>query len=90
MKANRVDFILDDKREAQRGDYEIALGSDGAPEFIFVCCPGCGSVFPLPLRPGAKDSWAWDGNRDAPTLTPSINHVGCWHGFLSEGEFKAC
>jgi Family of unknown function (DUF6527) len=30
--------------------------------------------------------WNWDGNRVAPTFTPSINCVGCWHGFIRNGR----
>lgn len=33
---------------------------------------------------GAK--WSWDGNVDAPTLTPSLHAVGVWHGFVRNGE----
>lgn len=36
-------------------------------------------------------SWTWDGNVDAPTLSPSINCQtdGCgWHGFIEGGVFK--
>ena len=30
--------------------------------------------------------WSWDGNRDAPTLSPSINCGQCgWHGFIRQG-----
>lgn len=32
--------------------------------------------------------WQWDGNREAPTLTPSILHHSNpeWHGYLREGQ----
>lgn len=30
--------------------------------------------------------WDWDGNEDAPTLTPSVHAVGVWHGFVTNGE----
>lgn len=42
--------------------------------------------------------WAWDGNVEAPTLTPSINCLaekdgkptgGCgWHGFITAGVMR--
>jgi len=35
-----------------------------------------------------KRSWSWDGNVDRPTLAPSINCEGCWHGFIEEGEYR--
>lgn len=40
--------------------------------------------------------WTWNGNRDAPTLTPSILHWGegknnpaTWHGYLTDGKLVA-
>jgi hypothetical protein len=47
-----------------------------------------GDVVTLPLVLGASDPthWGWDGNREAPTLTPSINVIGRWHGWLQAGK----
>ncbi len=40
-----------------------------------------------------KCSWSWNGNKEAPSLTPSILHWGhgrknpaTWHGFLTDGK----
>lgn len=40
-----------------------------------------------------SNPWNWNGNRDAPTLTPSILHWGngkgspaTWHGYLTDGK----
>jgi hypothetical protein len=33
-------------------------------------------------------SWEWDGNRDAPTLSPSINVINRWHGYLRAGKLE--
>ena len=30
--------------------------------------------------------WTWDGNEDAPTLSPSLHAVGIWHGFVKQGK----
>ena len=30
--------------------------------------------------------WHWDGNFDQPTLSPSIHHVGRWHGYMTAGR----
>lgn len=32
-------------------------------------------------------NWQWDGNVDRPTLTPSIDCTGCFHGYLRNGQF---
>ena len=41
----------------------------------------------LPLT-GPK-SWSWDGNREAPTLSPSIQVLpNRWHGYLRNGRLE--
>ena len=37
---------------------------------------------------GGRAQWDWDGNREAPTFTPSINCEGnCgWHGYIRNGR----
>jgi hypothetical protein len=37
---------------------------------------------------GGRSQWDWDGNREAPTFSPSINcesHCG-WHGYIKKGR----
>lgn len=62
--------------------------------YIWAVCPcGCGAHMRLPLfksgepKPGDRPTWEWNGNRDVPTLAPSIRDVGtCYfHGHLREG-----
>ncbi len=78
---------------------------DAAPGSFFVSdsgsglrdrCPcGCGTVGFLPFTgsvpPGAT-TWHWDGNRERPTLTPSVRRItGCrWHGHLVAGVWRPC
>ena len=38
--------------------------------------------------PTRTPSWIWNGNREAPTLTPSINVIGRWHGWLKAGKLE--
>lgn len=35
---------------------------------------------------GGIAQWNWDGNRETPTFTPSINCSSCWHGFIEKGR----
>jgi hypothetical protein len=69
---------------------------------MMFCCPcGCGEFGMLridnnrdrsrPQPPGSGPSWAWNGDRDRPTLTPSVFRMGgCgWHGFLTDGEWRS-
>ena len=34
--------------------------------------------------------WTWNGNEDKPSLSPSIDWRGHWHGYLTNGELKSC
>jgi hypothetical protein len=53
---------------------------NGTEEGDFGSC----RLSPAPLA--NVEDWQWDGNREAPTLTPSIHVVGIWHGFMTNGE----
>ena len=35
---------------------------------------------------GGRPQWDWDGNREAPTFSPSINCGSCWHGYIRAGR----
>jgi hypothetical protein len=60
----------------------------------FTCMLPNGSTCTIPLRPvpatgrpvNGGHSWEWDGNQEKPTLTPSINSVGAWHGWVRAGR----
>lgn len=39
---------------------------------------------------GGVAQWDWDGNRDRPTFTPSVNCGKCWHGFIRNGRTVDC
>lgn len=30
--------------------------------------------------------WDWNGDRDKPTFSPSVNCKGCWHGYIRNGR----
>jgi len=49
------------------------------------------------IHPEMEGHWQWDGNREAPTLSPSIRvhyqgedgqDVELWHGFLRAGSLE--
>lgn len=90
LKATRVEYIRAPEGQ-QPGAYEIR-GSIEEGGMAFRCPCGCGREGYNPFRTTENvehPSWVWDGNADAPTLTPSILFVGgCqWHGFLTAGEW---
>lgn len=33
--------------------------------------------------------WEWNGNKDKPTLHPSLHWPGHWHGYLKDGMFES-
>lgn len=79
-----------DAPEATPGAYNFYVNfgepADAAPKgMIYVCPCGCGQTGRLRFRPAPSPSWEWDGNREAPTLSPSVHHVGHWHGYLRAG-----
>lgn len=67
--------------------------ADAEPAGLNFLCPcGCGALHGIAWRrsDGKPGGWTWDGNRDAPTCSPSIlayNNDGSphWHGYLKGG-----
>lgn len=47
-----------------------------------------GDIVNLPLSGPKHPVWQWDGNRESPTLSPSINVIGRWHGWLRAGKLE--
>lgn len=60
---------------------------------IYIILPGDEHPDAIPIKCGTAGGhrvWGWDGNKDAPTLTPSIHRVGHWHGYLRAGRLESC
>lgn len=97
-------------KDSPIGTFDIALKPLGVGDhpgvtahIQFVCPHGkrCGVFLAPTFIPRPADdkcnAWAWDGNVDQPTITPSINCIaekdgkptgGCgWHGFITNGRF---
>ena len=90
------------------GTFDIETGGvqgyPGATAHILFVCPKnrrCGILlgpqFVDRPNPEGLCVWKWDGNMEAPTLSPSINCLaekdgkpsGCgWHGHIIAGEMK--
>jgi uncharacterized protein DUF6527 len=74
---------------------------DGQPtvtiRYFTVMLPS-GTTCTIPLRPvpqtgrpvNGGHSWQWDDNSEKPTLTPSINADGVWHGWVRAGRLLSC
>ena len=53
----------------------VAFSIDGSAGGIAFWCPGCGSAHAVCTHGdrAKRPVWTWDGNVDAPTISPSIN-----------------
>lgn len=82
------------------GDYVIAEGmsaTPGASHLMILLLPGEFSrsgpgVAVMPIRIGDASLahvWGWDGNFERPTLKPSIENKGYWHGHLEAGRLRS-
>lgn len=74
--------------------YTSQPDADGEVAFWYCCPCGCGHLGILNagvnFKPGDPPSWCWNGSETEPTLDPSVNHVGHWHGWLRDGYWEAC
>lgn len=73
--------------------------SSGTYTALMFVCPGCASMHDntgmhiLPVNsPGHEPQWTWDGNLEAPTISPSIltgrGSPNICHSFLKAGVFE--
>lgn len=69
-------------------------GSEEIGALDITCPCGCGYVHSITIRPAGTErpSWEWDGNKEKPTLQPSLlMKTPCgWHGYLRAGNFEEC
>ena len=88
--------------------YGVSYSDSDRKVGLFYRCPcGCGTEHYIGFKPPseddvkyARDTWAWDGNIEAPTVSPSIHSHDWvegipvaqmpthWHGWLQGGVFK--
>lgn len=67
---------------------------DGDDALFWYICP-CGCTLGVlsvgkNFKPADGPSWEWNGSFDKPTLSPSVHHVGHWHGWLCDGVWVSC
>ena len=65
----------------------------GLFEMRFFCPTGEGWDFGILIgdgfKPGgSRPSWRWNGSKTEPTLDPSVNMEGHWHGWLRDGYWR--
>lgn len=92
MQATVVEEIQDLRGQRPAGAISFRERADGTVGGIAFICPcGCGNESYLPIRgQGHSQEWEWDGNREEPTLSPSVFNTGMpcrWHGWLRAGRW---
>jgi hypothetical protein len=63
--------------------------------FSFWCPCGCGQMGSVRFKlEGQPHGWDWNGDREKPTVNPSIlfarGEPGEWHGYMVDGVWRAC
>jgi hypothetical protein len=48
----------------------VRCGSDGQSQTLWFWCPGCDDLHRITVN--SPNGWEWDGNEEAPTISPSI------------------
>jgi hypothetical protein len=90
-KRNARAVLVKEISAAPPGSIKFYIRPDAVVGLHFVCPCGCGHVGGVEFGPRG---WKWDGNRERPTVTPSIyfnrGGAGEWHGYLTNGEFVEC
>ena len=60
--------------------------------FAFACRSQKGNRCSINIRNAGynfpQHNWNLTGTPDTPTISPSINCDGCWHGYIEQGEFR--
>lgn len=94
VEGKRHDSLLSIRINGKDGDWFI--DERCTPRVIYLRIPGDDSLSRWELAPDGiaeserpRPSWRWDGNHDAPTLTPSLHLVGVWHGWMKEGRLES-
>lgn len=95
VKATRVDDLISEAgNEPGAWKFWSYGGSKDRDGLNYRCPCGCGAIAGVrfnrdPRLPfverAAQSVWSFDGNVDVPTITPSIEHIGHWHGLLTAG-----
>ena len=95
LKDNTMNFDSIDCRNVGFGEMERQgdFCFDCDCDCIYVWLPGlsgpdCIQVSRTPTEKSRV--WYWDGNEEKPTLNPSINSVGEWHGYMKNGRLISC
>ncbi len=77
----------------EMGELPGSFAFEASDQGLFYVCPcGCGRESFLPIAGEGRPRWRWDGNREQPTLTPSVRRTeSCFfHGYFAAGVWTFC
>jgi hypothetical protein len=82
------------RRQALPGSIHLQpQGRRGIWALWYRCPCGCGEIDRLSVganfKPPTGPSWNWNTSTSEPSLTPSVNRKGHWHGWLRDGFWEA-
>lgn len=100
-KGSPMGKLVDDIDDGAPGDFSFYSDSQGEDAGILFRCPcGCPGFTAANFRAGERPAWQWDGNREKPTMRPSMliyqldergKIIGeHWHGWLTAGQWISC
>ena len=75
-----TNYVFEEAETVDEATHVYVRLPDGTPGEI----PICGKA----TQPNGH-SWEWDGNFEAPTITPSIDASPGWHGYLTAGVWSS-
>jgi hypothetical protein len=101
VNCHRVKVPLNEGTISTPGDFawdfdsDLLGGDHSKPtHYLYICLPGETNLTAIEVQQGNNQhgprTWAWDGNEDKPTLSPSILFPGTWHGYLKSGRLESC
>ncbi|MBI1243752.1 MAG: hypothetical protein GC202_02010 [Alphaproteobacteria bacterium] len=82
-----------DDLDIDRGEFGYQRDVDGRVKWLHFWptdCPCPLSAAITPQRNGNGATWMLSGAVDRPTLAPSVNAEGIWHGYLRDGVATRC
>lgn len=82
---------IDHAADLERGEFCYRRSTDGRVKWIHFWpwdSPCAISAAISPQRNASGATWTLSGTDDKPTLYPSVNVNGIWHGFLTGGIAK--
>lgn len=62
-------------------------------DYLYIILPGSSHPDAIQIQrgaPGGPRVWGWDGAIEQPTIYPSIDAPGLWHGWLRNGQLISC